>query len=89
MTFSNVENTRVWFVTGASSGLGYVFTKKALESGDKVVGVARNIEKLNELKYHFVKVSIKSMTIKEPVGFNNIIFVYSRHCEAVAKIERA
>ena len=53
MTFSNVENTRVWFITGASSGLGYEFTKKALESGDKVVGVARNIEKLNELKYQF------------------------------------
>ncbi|MFW3333137.1 SDR family oxidoreductase [Aerococcus viridans] len=53
MTFSNVQNTRVWFITGASSGLGYEFTKKALESGDKVVGVARNIEKLNELKYQF------------------------------------
>ena len=53
MTFSNVENTRVWFITGASSGLGYKFTKKVLESGDKVVGVARNIEKLNELKYQF------------------------------------
>lgn len=53
MTFSNVENTRVWFITGASSGLGYEFTKKVLESGDKVVGVARNIEKLNELKCQF------------------------------------
>ena len=53
MTFSNVENTRVWFITGAISGLGYEFTKKVLESGDKVVGVARNIEKLNELKYQF------------------------------------
>lgn len=53
MTFNNNENTRVWFITGASSGLGYEFTKKALESGEKVVGVARNIEKLNELKYQF------------------------------------
>jgi NADP-dependent 3-hydroxy acid dehydrogenase YdfG len=53
MTLNNVENTRVWFITGASSGLGYEFTKKALEAGDKVVGVARNIEKLNELKSQF------------------------------------
>lgn len=53
MTFNNIENTRVWFITGASSGLGYEFTKKALESGDKVVGVARNIEKLNDLKSQF------------------------------------
>ena len=41
------------FITGASSGLGYEFTKKALDLGDKVVGVARNIEKLNELKSQF------------------------------------
>lgn len=53
MTFSNDENIRVWFITGASSGLGYEFTKKALESGDKVVGVARSIEKLNDLKSNF------------------------------------
>ncbi|WP_440706334.1 SDR family oxidoreductase [Heyndrickxia oleronia] len=53
MTFSNVEHARVWFITGASSGLGYEFTKKALELGDKVVGIARNIEKLNELKSQY------------------------------------
>jgi NAD(P)-dependent dehydrogenase (short-subunit alcohol dehydrogenase family) len=45
---------RVWFITGASSGLGYEFTKAALESGDRVVAVARNIEKLTDLtkQYH-------------------------------------
>lgn len=53
MTFSNVEHARVWFITGASSGLGYEFTKKALELGDKVVGIARNIEKLNDLKSQY------------------------------------
>ncbi|NMD71197.1 SDR family oxidoreductase [Bacillus sp. DNRA2] len=47
------KNSRVWFITGASSGLGYEFAKKALESGDKVIGVARNIEKLNDLTGQF------------------------------------
>lgn len=53
MSIHKDENTRVWFITGASSGLGYEFTKKALEAGDKVVGVARNIEKLEALKSQF------------------------------------
>ncbi len=46
----NVENKRVWFITGASKGLGYAFTCAALKAGDKVVAVARTIDKLEELK---------------------------------------
>lgn len=33
----NSENKRVWFITGASKGLGYAFTCAALKAGDKVV----------------------------------------------------
>lgn len=40
------SKSKVWFITGASSGLGYEFTKKALESGDKVIGVSRNTDGL-------------------------------------------
>ncbi|MEA0562336.1 SDR family oxidoreductase [Lysinibacillus irui] len=53
MTRNHIKTARVWFITGASSGLGYEFTKRALELGDKVVGVARNIEKLKELQSQF------------------------------------
>ncbi|MBM7631080.1 SDR family NAD(P)-dependent oxidoreductase [Geomicrobium sediminis] len=45
MTNKPLES-RVWLITGASSGLGYEFTKKALESGDRVIGVSRNSDKL-------------------------------------------
>lgn len=48
---NNQSKSRVWFITGASSGLGYEFTKKALELGDKVIGVARNTEKLISLEH--------------------------------------
>ncbi|CEH28759.1 short-chain dehydrogenase [Aneurinibacillus migulanus] len=44
------EKERVWFITGASKGLGYAYTCAALEAGDKVVAVARTIGKLEELK---------------------------------------
>ena len=30
----NSENKRVWFITGASKGLGYAFTCAALKAGD-------------------------------------------------------
>lgn len=41
---------RVAIVTGASSGLGYAFSKALAENGAKVVAMARRMEKLNELK---------------------------------------
>ncbi|MDN9008801.1 SDR family oxidoreductase [Brevibacillus laterosporus] len=44
------KKERVWFITGASKGLGYAYTCAALEAGDKVVAVARTIDKLEELK---------------------------------------
>lgn len=45
-----MQQPKVWFITGASSGLGYEFTKAALENGDRVVGVARSIKSLNDLQ---------------------------------------
>ncbi|MEW5420591.1 SDR family NAD(P)-dependent oxidoreductase [Amorphus sp. 3PC139-8] len=40
---------KVWFVTGASGGLGRLWTEAALERGDKVVATARRPEALKEL----------------------------------------
>ena len=41
---------RVAIVTGASSGLGYSFSKALAENGAKVAAFARRLDKLNELK---------------------------------------
>jgi NAD(P)-dependent dehydrogenase (short-subunit alcohol dehydrogenase family) len=38
--------SKVWFVTGASAGIGTAVVKAALEAGDRVVATARNLEKL-------------------------------------------
>ncbi|MBB6637484.1 SDR family oxidoreductase [Cohnella thailandensis] len=43
-------NNRIWFITGGSKGLGHAFTLAALEAGDKVAAVARNIGSLEALK---------------------------------------
>lgn len=44
-----MSERRVWFVTGASRGLGRAVTEAALAVGDRVVGVARDIGPLAEL----------------------------------------
>src|ERR1700676_2831034 len=41
---------KVWFVTGASKGFGYVWTEAALARGDRVAAAARNIGSLDALK---------------------------------------
>ncbi|MBS0030835.1 SDR family NAD(P)-dependent oxidoreductase [Chitinophaga sp. 22321] len=45
------QTNKVWFITGASRGLGRIWTEAALERGDKVVATARtfnNIAALND-----------------------------------------
>ncbi|MFG3437122.1 SDR family NAD(P)-dependent oxidoreductase [Nonomuraea sp. NPDC047897] len=41
--------SRVWFITGASRGLGRAFTEAALHAGERVVAAARNVEPLADL----------------------------------------
>ena len=38
--------TKVWFVTGAGSGIGRDTAKAALKAGDRVVASGRDLEKL-------------------------------------------
>lgn len=46
---------RVWFITGASSGLGYAFTQAALEKGDIVAASARRTGPFNMMKTEYEK----------------------------------
>ena len=39
--------SKVWFVTGANSGIGAGIVKAALKAGDRVVATARNMDKLH------------------------------------------
>jgi NADP-dependent 3-hydroxy acid dehydrogenase YdfG len=41
--------SRVWFITGASRGLGRAFTEAALAAGDRVAGASRDISPLDDL----------------------------------------
>lgn len=41
---------KIWLITGASKGFGYIWTEAALERGDSVAAAARNIASLDGLK---------------------------------------
>lgn len=45
---SDIENKKVWFVTGASKGLGLILAKKLLGEGYRVAATSRNSEALIE-----------------------------------------
>ena len=44
----DTENKKVWFITGASKGLGLALTKKLLIAGYRVAATSRNVESLRE-----------------------------------------
>ncbi|GAA5054231.1 SDR family NAD(P)-dependent oxidoreductase [Nocardia callitridis] len=44
-----MTTAKVWFITGASRGLGRAFVESALDAGDRVVAVARDTAPLDEL----------------------------------------
>lgn len=43
-----MENQKVWFITGASKGLGLSFVKQLLHQGDKVAATSRSIDELRK-----------------------------------------
>ena len=47
-----METSRVWFITGTSSGFGRALADAALERGDHVVATARRTDPLGDLAAH-------------------------------------
>jgi NAD(P)-dependent dehydrogenase (short-subunit alcohol dehydrogenase family) len=53
MVMSSVEQTRVWFITGCSSGFGRALAETVLERGETVVLTARNSQQIEDLAVSF------------------------------------
>jgi len=43
-------NTRVWLITGTSSGMGRALVKSVLDRNDKVIATARVLEQIQDLR---------------------------------------
>jgi NAD(P)-dependent dehydrogenase (short-subunit alcohol dehydrogenase family) len=53
MVTSSVSKTRIWFITGTSSGLGRALAETVLERGETVVLTARNPQQIEDLAASF------------------------------------
>src|SRR5690242_1631953 len=49
----STDTSRVWFITGASTGLGRAFAEEALAHGDRVVATARRLEDVADFTDRF------------------------------------
>ena len=49
-TRSSETPSKVWFITGASTGFGRLLAEEVLKSGDKVIATARKLEKVEDLE---------------------------------------
>src|SRR5688572_25418219 len=49
MANTEAKKPRVWFITGATSGIGHELVRQALAAGESVVAVARNTAELDKL----------------------------------------
>jgi NAD(P)-dependent dehydrogenase (short-subunit alcohol dehydrogenase family) len=43
-----MSNQKVWFITGASKGMGFEVAKKVMMNGDKVIATSRYVQELTE-----------------------------------------
>jgi NAD(P)-dependent dehydrogenase (short-subunit alcohol dehydrogenase family) len=50
---ANPASSRVWFITGSSSGFGLLLAHEALRRGERVIATARDVSKLDDLIQHY------------------------------------
>ena len=64
-----MSDTRVWFITGATSGFGRAIAEAAVERGDSVVATARRTDALAELgdpeRVHALRLDVTDASDRE------------------------
>jgi NADP-dependent 3-hydroxy acid dehydrogenase YdfG len=68
------QSGKVWFITGSSRGFGRIWTKAALERGDKVAATARNLASIADLcKIYGAQVLTLELDVTKPDQVANAI----------------
>lgn len=79
---------RIAVVTGASSGLGYAFSKALAENGAKVAAFARRTDKLNELKKEIEEAGGECLPVQcDVTSEENIISAVQQVIDHFGKID--
>ncbi len=69
-------DSKVWFVTGASSGFGRALAEHALSRGDRVVATARSLAALSELAEHEpTRVALAELDVTQPAQVRRALSV--------------
>ncbi|MBD1914073.1 MULTISPECIES: SDR family NAD(P)-dependent oxidoreductase [unclassified Leptolyngbya] len=54
---TNQKLSRVWLITGSSTGFGRALTEAVLAQGDRVIATARNISKIQNLEHKYPQIA--------------------------------
>jgi NADP-dependent 3-hydroxy acid dehydrogenase YdfG len=74
------QTNKVWFITGASRGLGRIWTEAALERGDKVAATARNLSSIAALNDKYGdQVLTLEMDVTNPGQVNDAVVKAHAH----------
>ena len=73
MAASN-DNSRVWFITGASRGLGRALTEEVLDSGERVLATARRTDKIRDLpRRHPGQAAATALDVTDPAQMRDAV----------------
>lgn len=71
---ANVNTTRTWFITGASTGFGRILAEEVLKSGGKVVATARKLDKITDLEEKYPgNAKVFSLDVTDPAQILSIV----------------
>lgn len=71
---ANVNTTRTWFITGASTGFGRILAEEVLKGGGKVVATARSRDKVADLEEKYPeKARAFALDVTDPAQILSIV----------------
>jgi NAD(P)-dependent dehydrogenase (short-subunit alcohol dehydrogenase family) len=71
---ASIDNSRVWFITGASRGLGRALTEEVLDSGERVLATARRTDKIRDLpRRHPGQAAATALDVTDPAQMRDAV----------------